>query len=453
MTTSVSLLAGDVLRNLWAGTRLGLALPADESSFRFGPLPLTLAWVMASLSYAAVQLTFIWPVGAVSPWGIAYLMATFCSVLIALHLAAILIGCSGQSARLQLVAISALPAAYMATLGLILGVQNGVLPLNASMAVYAAMAMPALAALRGTEFLGRSALPFGFVPVATMAGAAAFSWVFLQPLPLFETYVDAQAEEPGEAWTPVDVEGVYYAQPRLMEAELSKLRPGVEGKPELFALLAAWYPDERVFLREVEAAGTILAQQFDAAGRVVRLANSRSAPDRYPLANWRNLETALAKLAQVINPDEDVLLLYLTSHGSRKRLSAGYWEIGTDDLEAQMLQALLDSSGIGNTVVVISACESGSFVPLLSAPDRMIVSASAAEKNSFGCGDASEWTYFGRALFANALTSTRDLPRAFTMAEALVTEWENAEGFEPSQPQMVLGPAIAPVLARLAAGD
>ena len=453
MTTSFSRAAGTVLRNLWAGTRLGLTFPADESSFRFGPLPLAAAWLLAILSYAAVQLPFIWPVGALSPWGLEYLMATFFSVLIALHLCATLIGRGGESARLQLVAVSAMPAAYMATLGLLLGVQSGVLPLKAGMAVYAAMAMPAVAALRGTAFLGRNSLPFGLIPAAAMTGAAAFSWMFLQPLPLFDPRVDGEAEASADDWRPVDVEGVYYAQPRLMEAELAKLRPGVEGKPELFALLAAWYPDEQVFLREVEAAGSILTQRFDAGGHVVRLANSRNAPDRYPLANWRNLETALAKLAEMVNPDEDVVLLYLTSHGSKKRISAGYWEIGTADLEAQTLAALLDASGIGNAVVVISACKSGSFVPVLAAPNRMIVTASAAEKNSFGCGDASEWTYFGRAFFANALASTRDLSQAFAMAQGLVTEWETAEGFDPSQPQMELGPEIAPLLARLAVGE
>ncbi|HSC82773.1 MAG TPA: peptidase C13, partial [Pseudomonas sp.] len=47
-----------------------------------------------------------------------------------------------------------------------------------------------------------------------------------------------------------------------------------------------------------------------------------------------------------------------------------------------------------------------------------------------------DFTYFGRALFAEALSETDDLQRAFELAKHNVAEREKAEDFEPSEPQL-----------------
>jgi hypothetical protein len=182
----------------------------------------------------------------------------------------------------------------------------------------------------------------------------------------------------------------------------------------------------------------------------VRLANSRDHPERYPLANVRNLDAALARIAEAMNPDEDVLLLFLTSHGSEEIVSAGYWELRTTDLDAGTLAASLAASGIRHAVVIVSACNSGSFIPQLETPDRLIITASAAERNSFGCSNENEWTYFGEAYFDRGLRATHDFRTAFDAAAELVAEWEHELGHVPSDPQIALGAGIEAVLEQLA---
>ena len=58
------------------------------------------------------------------------------------------------------------------------------------------------------------------------------------------------------------------------------------------------------------------------------------------------------------------------------------------------------------------------------------------DKVSFGCSEEADFTYFGNALFAQALNQTDDLQQAFTRAKEYVAEREQADGFEASEPQI-----------------
>lgn len=248
----------------------------------------------------------------------------------------------------------------------------------------------------------------------------------------------------------VDPAAVKAAQPRLMARETGRIRPGVKGEVELFAVVAAYYPNQGVFLRESEQVSDILRDRFGAEGRVVTLANSGISPMRFPLADRENLAAALAALRAKMNLGEDVLMLYITTHGGREILSAGEWPVDIPDLTAAQLSRLLDRANVPNLVAVIGACHAGSFIPSLRAPDRLVIAAAAADRASFGCSDKNDWTYFGQAFFDRALRQTRDIPRAFAEAAKIVRKWETAEHFTPSNPQMALGKKIAPALGRLA---
>ena len=248
----------------------------------------------------------------------------------------------------------------------------------------------------------------------------------------------------------LDVAAIEAAQSELLAEELRGIRPGVPGRTELFAVLAAWYPHQRVFLREVEAAEQILAERFDARGRVVTLANSDAAPLHHPLATAGSLEAAIGALSAKMNEGEDVLLVYLTSHGGPQVLAGGEGPVDTPALDARKLSLVLDQASVPNTVAVISACKPGSFVPLLAAPDRLVITAAAADRNSFGCSDANDWTWFGEAFFDNALRQTRSLPEAFARAAALVGQWEAQQEQVPSRPQMAQGERITGALQKLA---
>ena len=278
--------------------------------------------------------------------------------------------------------------------------------------------------------------------------AAPILLALLTAAPLPAGPAAAQVPKPG--FLVLDAETVRAGQPRLLAAETADIRPGVPGRTELFAVLAAWYPDQQVFLREVEEAAGVLADRFGAGGRVVTLANSMVRPMAHPLATTGNLEAAIEALRARMNVGEDVLLVYLTSHGGPQVIAGENPPLGTRDLTAAELALVLDQAGVPNTVAVISACKSGSFVPLIAAPDRLVITAAAADRNSFGCSDANDWTWFGQAFFDHALRQTRKLPEAFARAAVLVGEWETRDDEIPSRPQMAHGAEVGDALDRLA---
>ena len=50
------------------------------------------------------------------------------------------------------------------------------------------------------------------------------------------------------------------------------------------------------------------------------------------------------------------------------------------------------------TVLIISACYSGSLIPTLSGPNRMIITAARSDRSSFGCQEENEFTFFDKKI-------------------------------------------------------
>ena len=257
------------------------------------------------------------------------------------------------------------------------------------------------------------------------------------------------------AWQPTTptLEG---AQLALLDAALARLPPQRPGVTDLYVLGVAGDADEDVFRNEVAYLRQLSAQRWGAAGRMLALANQPdplASEGALPLATYESIGHALDGLGQVLDPREDVLFLYLSSHGLDD--SSFYLHTGPgqeDYLAPEDLAQLLDEAKIGNAVIVISACYSGGFVPVLKAPNRMVITAARSDRPSFGCGNTDSATWFGRAFLVEALNATHDFAAAFGMARDTVRRREKEEGELPSQPQFFAGKAIAPVLARWRAG-
>ena len=106
------------------------------------------------------------------------------------------------------------------------------------------------------------------------------------------------------------------------------------------------------------------------------------------------------------------------------------------DLPANELGAVLAPLKNRDKIIVISSCYSGGFIPALKDERTLIMTASRADRVSFGCSEEANFTYFGDALFAQALNQTDDLEQAFKLAKASVAERELADSFEASEPQI-----------------
>jgi len=223
-------------------------------------------------------------------------------------------------------------------------------------------------------------------------------------------------------------------QGRLLDAAIAKL-PASTPAIELYALTLAGDGKQSVFMREADYVGNLLQERFAAHG-LITLVNHRDHLADRPLATSASLSRSVQALAER-SGEEDLIFIYLTSHGSAQHeLNLDQPRMQLDDLPASELAALLEPLKDRHKVLVISACYSGGFIPKLQDDKTLVITAARADRVSFGCSEENDFTYFGRALFAEALQQTDDLQRAFTLAKGSVAEREKTDGFEPSEPQI-----------------
>ncbi|PTT89727.1 peptidase C13 [Pseudomonas sp. HMWF031] len=224
------------------------------------------------------------------------------------------------------------------------------------------------------------------------------------------------------------------AQGRLLEDALNNV-PASTPAVELYTLTLGGDGKQSVFLRESDYVANMLASRFGAFGQI-RLVNHRDHLVDRPMATRENLRRAAMTLAERSGP-EDLIFIYLTSHGtSENELVLDQPRMELADLPPDELAAVLAPLKNRDKIIVISSCYSGGFIPALKDERTLIMTASRADRVSFGCSEEANFTYFGDALFAQALNQTDDLEQAFKLAKATVAERELADNFEASEPQI-----------------
>jgi hypothetical protein len=188
-------------------------------------------------------------------------------------------------------------------------------------------------------------------------------------------------------------------------------------------------------------------ERFDAAGHTLLLVNNPRTLQSQPLASLTNLETALDAVADRMDVDTDILLLFMTSHGSPDHvLSVSMDPLPLDQIGPDDLNDVLQEARIRNKVLIISACYSGGFIKPLEDDATMIITAAREDRSSFGCGTDSDITDFGRAFFVEGLNHNDSFVGAFNTAKSLIDAWETKDGEQHSYPQMSTTPAIENVL-------
>ncbi|MBM6443513.1 MULTISPECIES: C13 family peptidase [Pseudomonas] len=224
------------------------------------------------------------------------------------------------------------------------------------------------------------------------------------------------------------------AQGHLLEDALGNV-PTSTPAVELYTLTLGGDGNLSVFLRESDYVANMLTSRFGAFGQI-RLVNHRDHLVDRPMATRENLRRAAVTLAERSGP-EDLVFIYLTSHGNAEHeLVLDQPRMELADLPADELATVLAPLKNRDKIIVISSCYSGGFIPALKDERTLIMTATRADRVSFGCSEEANFTYFGDALFAQALNQTDDLEQAFKLARATVAERELADGFEASEPQI-----------------
>jgi peptidase C13-like protein len=233
----------------------------------------------------------------------------------------------------------------------------------------------------------------------------------------------------------------------VLDRDLAALAPQRPGKIDVYFLGVGPFAEEDVFLREVQTVRGIFDARFDTRGRSLVMINNVHRRTDYPPATVDGLRRALIYLADLVDPEEDLVFVHLTSHGSSDHqlwFTSGTPLAGAplQHLTPAMLRAYVDEAGPGYRAFSISACYSGGFIPRLADSRTFVVTAAHPEHKSFGCGNDSQITDFSQAYFVDALSDTHSFDRAFTRAADLIASRERRQNLVPSLPQMYLGDAV-----------
>jgi hypothetical protein len=255
----------------------------------------------------------------------------------------------------------------------------------------------------------------------------------------------------GEFALPPEVE---VRQKRLLDAALGGLQPERPGTHDVYVMTAGLWSDH-VFENEAAGAGDILTKRYNADGRTLVLATNYAAAGRgFPAATPEHLIAAFGKIGETMNKDEDLFVLFMTSHGGP---NSGIALRDRERMDYTMtplnLRSALDKAGIKKRVLILAACYSGQFVPAFrDDPNTIVLTAASRDRPSFGCQPERDWTYFGDAFFNRALRAGGGLVPAFQRARKQIAQWEAADGSDPSDPQLYVGAEAAKVLGEVEQG-
>ena len=132
-------------------------------------------------------------------------------------------------------------------------------------------------------------------------------------------------------------------------------------------------------------------------------------------------------------------LIYFTSHGTPDGIGVGNAVVSPDKMAA----IVNNSCGSKPSVVVMSACYSGVFVPALARDSRIIITAARPDRTSFGCGELDQLTYFDDC-FLRAVPKAEDFAGLGGLVQQCVAFREKQMKAEPpSEPQVSIGPKVA----------
>ena len=248
---------------------------------------------------------------------------------------------------------------------------------------------------------------------------------------------------------PTFAEDAFYKQQNLLSQALDRLEYGEFAQSHWYFMGVAGASYQDVFMSEIERIREQFDTRFGTYGRSIMLINHPARRLDVPIASKTSMDLALRRIGQQMNKESDVLFLYMTSHGLPNQFEMEHAPLDLDQVDPKWLRETLDASGIRWRVIVISSCFSGSFIPALQNENTLIITASAADRESFGCTNDVDYTYFGQAFFDQAMREQNSIEDAFIQAKQLVTQWESAQGFAPSEPQWSIGKNMALMLPQL----
>lgn len=244
----------------------------------------------------------------------------------------------------------------------------------------------------------------------------------------------------------------------LLQQQLAQIPAGVAGKKEAFLLVIAGFDEPAVFSNEMKLAAKQLGQAFQAEQRTLMLSNSAKDAANLSQVTTFRLKRAIDQLSQKMNGDEDLLVVYLVSHGTKEGAALKQTGAPIALLSPYEMQLALLEAQTPWKAVFISACYSGVFMQTLKTSKSMVVTAADALNPSFGCNFGQQYTYFGNE-FLNERNFTAPVKWQAHFQDAVKRVKDRERGLsshygiqiEHSNPQFWMGPEFEKYLAAFSA--
>ena len=193
-----------------------------------------------------------------------------------------------------------------------------------------------------------------------------------------------------------------------------------------------------------DVAAELIRKGFTAAN--VRQFSVR--PELYPdvRPGKADLEPIYETLKGLAQQAKAGCLIYFSSHGSPQGVV-----LNGRILPPQLMdQMISDACGRRPTIVIISACFSGVFVPALADTNRMILTAARPDRSSFGCSESDKYPFFDTCVL-QVMPQAHDFVALAPKVQQCVADREQQLGASPpSEPQVYVGPELRFILPLMA---
>jgi hypothetical protein len=152
----------------------------------------------------------------------------------------------------------------------------------------------------------------------------------------------------------------------------------------------------------------------------------------YPFATLHTLTQTFDRIAEWSKKYSITLVLLISTHGNVDMLTSNVANEYYTPIQSKHLRHWLNRLGDTPTAIILSACYSGSFIPVLEASNRLIFTSAAMNRISFGCAYHDDNTYFIGELFGPNFMPEKTWNENFKMAKFEIEKKEKYMGVKQS---------------------
>ena len=267
----------------------------------------------------------------------------------------------------------------------------------------------------------------------------------------------------GCATTPYSKE-VHAKSVAALEKQVASAQKQIDDKKKPVSLLYAGFAlskESQAFQGDVTTLQGLVTRIDKTNARLTFVNRQEIEKATLPFATEDDFELGIAALAKLAaraetkNSAKPLLVVLLTSHGGPQQITFNANGFNRN-MHASKLAKQLAPLTPYPTLLIVSACHSGSLIPYLETDKRIIMTAAAADRVSFGCATNSPRTWYVDAL-AKAFDPQKSLRDWHTETISLVEKMEEQAKTTASQPQQWIGRDMATLadrpLAQLSAPD